>query len=401
MNKIRSDFPFLNQASQAPIVYLDNAATTQKPQAVLDAVSAFYTTINANIYRGVYTIGEQATRAYEQARAAVARFINASDHSEIVFTSGATASINAVAMAWAELHVHAGDHIIISELEHHANIIPWQQLAKRKQAILRYIPVLDDGTLDYDAYEQMLSPRVKLVSIVHVSNAIGIHNDVARIARSAHAAGAKVLVDAAQSVPHEPIDVQALECDFLVFSGHKMMAPTGIGVLYIARRIHDQLQPFLYGGGMVYSVDWQSATWQKMPQLLEAGTPPIAQAIGLQAAIAYYEQNIDRAQQRAHEARLCEALIDGLCQMPNVKIVGPISLLKKQSHIVSFTIDGMHPHDIAAYLDQYGICVRAGHHCAQPIAKRLGIESSVRVSVYVYNTLEEIEFLLEKVRQLV
>lgn len=402
MNNIRADFPLLQKKQHGyPLVYLDNAATTQKPQAVLDALMHFYTNLNANIYRGAYTLGEEATQAYEQARRNVARFIGAVHESEIVFTSGTTESINLIAAAWAEQQLSAGDEIIISELEHHANILPWQRIVKKKNGVLRYMPVLADGTLDYTIYESLLSSKTKLVSISHVSNALGTHNDLHRIIRAAHAVGARVMVDAAQSVAHQPINVHDLNCDFLAFSGHKILAPTGIGVVYVARRLHDQLSPYQVGGGMVYSVDWQNATWQKMPHLLEAGTPAIAQAIGLSAALDYIDNHIDRTAQQRHEASLCAALIDGLSQLPGVTILGPQEQLKKQGHLVSFTIDGLHPHDIAAHLDARGICVRAGHHCAQPVAKKLGIEASVRASFYAYNTHDEVETLLRALHSLI
>lgn len=401
MREIRNHFPILKVKKEGQqLVYLDNAATTQKPQAVLDALFHFYTTMNANIHRGAYTLSEQATAAYEQARESVARFINARCASEIVFTSGATESINMVAVAWAQQHVGAGQEIIMSELEHHANMVPWQQIAHKNSAVLRVIPVLADGTLDYGAFEAMLSSKTKLVAVSHVSNALGTRNDIRRIIAASHAVGARVLIDAAQSVAHEKIDVADLRADFLAFSGHKIMAPTGIGVLYVAAELHEQLSPYKTGGGMVYSVDFYQATWQKMPQLLEAGTPPIAQAIGLGAALVYSAAHIPFSALRAHEAQLCRLLIDGLTAMSRVRVLGPREQLQESGHIVSFVVDGIHPHDVAAHLDASGICVRAGHHCAQPIARKMGIDASVRVSFYVYNTPDEVEYLLHALAQL-
>lgn len=392
---IRNDFPILKQTINGhPLIYFDNASTSQKPQQVLDALIHFYTTTNANIHRGVYTIAEQATQLYEDARIKVATFIGAADPKEIVFTQGTTEGLNLVAATWGAVDILQGDEIVITELEHHSNILPWQLLAYHQEAKLKYIPVLADGRLDITALSTITS-RTKLASVSHVSNVLGVHNPVQAIIDAVHAVDGMAVIDAAQSVAHQPLDVQKMQCDFLAFSGHKMLAPTGIGVLYIKKDLHESLPPYQVGGGMVYDVDFRQATWRDMPHKFEAGTPPIAQAIALGAAIDYLRDNVDWADLRKHEAALCEQLIDGLLKLSSVKILGPIDELKKVGHMVTFTVDGMHAHDVAAYLDQYGICVRAGHHCAQPLAKRLGIEASVRASFYLYNTPQEVDKMLQ------
>lgn len=400
MKKLRADFPiFQTKNREKPLIYFDNAATVQKPQPVLDAVIDFYAYHNANIHRGVYALTEDATMRYEQARATVANFIGAHPH-EIVFTRSTTESINLVAATWAEQSVQADDEIVITELEHHSNLLPWQRLAQKKGAKLVYIPVTTDGILDLTNLDQMITDKTKLVSVSQVSNALGTHNDIQFLIDAAHAVGAKILIDAAQSVPHQAINVHALNCDFLAFSGHKIMAPTGIGVLYIAQKLHDQFPPYQLGGGMVYEADFYSASWLPVPQRLEAGTPAIGEALGLEAALNYCSKNIDFDELKGHEAALCTALIGGLVALKGVTIHGPIEQLKNQGHLVSFSVPGVHPHDVAAYLDKEGICVRAGHHCAQPLAKRLGIDSSVRVSFYAYNELYEVQSLLDALSRL-
>lgn len=399
--KIRSDFPiFEHTINGKPLIYLDSAATTQKPRAVLDALTNFYITSNANIHRGVYRLAEHATELYEQARAHVAQFINAADANEIVFTRGTTESINLVASTWGKQNIKEGDEILITELEHHANLVPWQRLAAEQQAVLKYIPVLGDGTLDYTAVPQLLTHRTKLVAISHVSNALGVHNGIQDIIDAAHNVGARVLIDAAQSVAHQPIDTQKMNCDFLAFSSHKMLGPTGIGVLYIKKELHETMPPYQVGGGMVYETDFHHASWRKTPHKFEAGTPAIAQAVGLSAAISYLQATVDWATLREHEARLCIQLIDGLSSIEGITILGPIEQLKKVGHMVTFTVDGVHAHDVAAYLDTFGICVRAGHHCAQPLAKKMGLEASIRASFYLYNTQDEIEQLIDALRGL-
>lgn len=395
MNDIKKDFPLLQKKiNHKDLIYFDNAATSQKPQVVIDAVNRFYETQNSTIHRAVYAFGEQATTLYEQARVSVADFINAHAH-EVVFTKGATQSINAVATGWALAHLKSGDEILLTQMEHHANLLPWQQVALRTGAVLKFIPVLPDGTLDMSSLDYLISKKTKLVSCIHVSNALGTHNDIQLIITRAHAHGAKVLIDAAQSIAHQEIDVKKMGCDFLVFSGHKMLGPTGIGVLYIKKDLHEQMQPYEFGGGMVYEVDFTRASWAKAPHKYEAGTPPIAQAVGLSAAVEYIKKHIDFKKLAQHEAQLCAKLIAGLQKNPKIRILGPIEQLKQQGHLVSFVVEGMHAHDVAAYLSDYGICVRAGNHCAQPLANILQTGASVRASFYAYNTIPEVEKFLE------
>lgn len=399
VKKIRKDFPILNQSNDGKaLIYLDSAATSQKPMHVIDAISDFYKNYNANISRGIYDLGEKTTELYEQARETVATFIGANPN-EIVFTSGATQGINFITRAWGDKNIHAGDEIIITELEHHSNMIPWQQLAERTGAVLKYIPVNFDGMLALEMLPELITKKTKLIAVTHVSNAIGTHVDIEHIIKQAHAVGARVLIDACQSVPHQKINVHKLNVDFLVFSGHKMFGPTGIGVLYIKEKLHDEVSPYQFGGGMIYDADLYHARWLKAPHKFEAGTPPIAQAIGLAAAIDYINKNIDFDELKKHEAELCARLIDGLLQHKAITIFGPVDQLKKSGHLVAFTVDGIHPHDVAAQLNKAGICVRAGHHCAQPLAKKMGIASSVRASFYAYNTRKEVDHLVNELKK--
>lgn len=398
---LRNDFPLLNKDSNGKkLIYFDNAATTQKPDQVIAAVGEFYQTYNANIHRGIYKLAEQATLLYEHAREQVAQWLNARDRSEIVFTRGTTDSINMVVATWAVQHLQAGDEIVLSELEHHSNLLPWQRLAQQKDLTLRFIPVKSDGMLDLTVLSQVVNTATKCVAITHVSNAVGTHNDIETIIKAARAVGAKVLIDAAQSIAHQRIDVQALDVDFLAFSGHKMLAPLGIGVLYVAKRLHNELEPYQLGGGMVYEADWYMSTVLKMPHMLEAGTPSVADALGLAVALDYMRSTIDFEQLRIHEAQLTTMLIDALSAHSRIRLLGPVKQLQQKGHMLSFIVDGVHAHDVAAYLDTFGICVRAGHHCAQPLAKKLGITSSVRVSFYCYNTVHEVEILVDAVQKL-
>ncbi|MFZ5953536.1 MAG: aminotransferase class V-fold PLP-dependent enzyme [Candidatus Dependentiae bacterium] len=400
MKHLQSDFPFLQQrVNDKPIIYFDNAATTQKPLAVIDAISHFYTYDNAPIHRSVYAAAEKVTELYEQARAHVAQFINANPN-EIIFTKGTTEGINAVATAWALHNLKEGDEILVTELEHHSNLVPWQQVCKATGAKLKFIPIYNNGLLNTQDLESIINTRTKLVAITHVSNALGTHIDIKPIIERAHAVRALCLIDAAQSAPHQLIDIQLLQPDFLVFGGHKMLAPTGIGILYIAAHLHDKMQPYQFGGGMVFNVEKYTATWLKSPQKFEAGTPPIAQAIGLSAAISYLEKNVPFDTLRIHEAALCSRLIEGLQTISRVKVLGPIEQLKQHGHLVSFTIDGIHAHDVATYLGNNGVYMRAGHYCAQPLAQRLGLDASVRASFYCYNLLEEIDQLIILIEKL-
>lgn len=402
MKNIRSDFPILSKlVDNKPLIYLDNAATTQKPQQVIDAIVDFYTTHNANVGRSTHKLGEQATTMYERARATVAHFINARDVSEIVFTSGSTESINIIAAAWGRAHITAGDEIVISELEHHANLLTWQQLAQQVGAQLRYIPVSTVSyALDLTGLSNLITEKTKLVAVSQVSNFFGSQQDVYAITARAHAVGAKVLIDAAQSVGHQVVDVQKLQPDFLAFSGHKMFGPTGIGVLYVAASLHGQMIPYHVGGGMVYEADWHTATFLPMPHRLEAGTPAIAQAVGLAAAITYINEHIDFEALQRHESALCARVIDGLQAFDRITILGPIDQLRSIGHLLSFMVDGIHAHDVAAYLSECGIAVRAGHHCAQPLTKKLGVLASIRVSFHAYNTMREVDQFLTVMREL-
>jgi len=401
MKILKKDFPILNYSVNGnPLAYLDNASTSQKPQQVIEAISNFYAGNYANVHRGVYTLAEEATRMYEDVRVQVASLIGAQDPREIIFTHGTTDSINMVAASWALGHCKQGDEILVSELEHHANLLPWQRVAKQTGAQLKFIPVRADGTLDMSNLDQLINKKTKLVAITHVSNAVGTRVDIKTIIAHARAVGAKVLIDAAQSVPHQRINVAEIDCDFLVFSPHKMLGPTGVGVLYAHKRMHDEMQAYQLGGGMVYEATYQDATFLPVPQLLEAGTPPIAQVIGLGAAIEYLEDNVDFGALAEHEASLCGQLIEGLNQIPGITILGPQDELKISGHMVSFVVKNMHAHDVAAYLDTYGIAVRAGHHCAQPFARKLGYDASIRVSFYLYNSGDEVERCLEALNKI-
>jgi cysteine desulfurase / selenocysteine lyase len=401
MDTIRLDFPFFqaHRQKKQPLLYFDNGATTQKPQQVIDALTHWYSFESAPVHRGIYSLSEESTYHYEEARSIVARFIGAFDD-EIIFTKGTTEGINFIADAWAALMLKPGDEIIITELEHHSNILPWIRLAQKNSLILKYIPIMEDGLLDYDSYRTLLTNNTKLVSFTLNSNVLGTYPDATYIIKHAHAVGAKVLVDAAQAVAHIPIQVHELGADFLVFSGHKMVGPTGIGVLYNARHMHEQVKPYQVGGGMVFEVNYHSASWLKPPRCYEAGTPPIAQAIGLAAAITYIQNTIDFGELKEYEALLCTQLIEGLADIPGVTLLGPLEQLTQSGHMISFVTDRIHPHDIAAYLDVQGICVRAGHHCAQILHKKLGIDGSVRVSFYAYNTSEEVAQLIDALRKI-
>jgi cysteine desulfurase / selenocysteine lyase len=390
MKNIKNDFPLLMQHD---ISYLDSASTAQKPQEVIDAVTTAYTKYAANPGRGIYELAEQATKEYEDARKAVAEFIGA-EPSEIIFVRGATEGINYIAQGWARDHLKKGDQILLSQLEHHANLLPWQRIAKQTGAELLFIPLLENGMLDMDAANQLIKQNVKLVAITHESNVIGTPVDVTAITQMAHAVGARVLVDACQSVPHKKVDVKAIGCDFLAFSGHKLLGPTGIGVLYIKKELHDEVEPLCLGGGVVREVTWDSHTLADAPEKFEAGSPSLAQVIGLHAAVNYMKKNVPFDQLRAHESELTAYAISELEKMPHVKLYGPLDLLKKEGHSITFTVDGMHAHDVAAYLDTQKVAVRAGHFCAQPLAKLLGYDAAVRASFYCYTKKEDVEKLI-------
>lgn len=382
------DFPLLveHKKRNPSFCYFDNAATTHVSQYVLDAMHTMYRASYGPVARSIYPLAEEATQHYAQARARIAAFVGAASD-EIIFTSGATAGINAIAFGWALQTLKSGDEIVLTQLEHHANLLPWQQIAQRVGVILKYIPVLPSGKLDYASLGHLITGATKLVSITHCSNAIGTPVDVARIAQRAHAVGALVLVDAAQTVPHGGVCVNALGADMLVFSGHKMGGPTGIGVLYIRRAVQKNIMPWVWGGGMVTDVDWDRAVLGASPERYEAGTPPVVQAVGLAAAVEYLDRYTTNAIQ-SHEAALCTQLVAGIAHFSQVTFFGPAH---NATHMVSFSIDGMHAHDVAAYLAMHGICVRAGTHCAHPLAKTLKYGATVRISFYLYNTHEEVE----------
>jgi len=394
---LRADFPILaERANGHPLNYLDNAATSQKPEAVLRALDGFYRTYNANVHRGIYGISERATNAYERARHLVARFIGATDDRELIFTHGTTEGINLVAAAWGRAHVGAGDVVIVSELEHHSNLVPWQLLAEERGATLAAIPLTDDGRLDLDAYDALLARhagRVRLVAVAHVSNTLGTILPVREIARRAHAAGALALLDGAQSVPHLPVDVRELDCDFLAFSGHKMLGPLGIGVLWGRRALLEALPPFLGGGSMIRSVTLERTEYADVPARFEAGTPPIAEAIGLGAAVEYLSA-IGMDAIRDHEATLTAHALDRLGRIDGLTLHGPRDVAERAG-VFAFTFAEIDAHDLAALLDDEGICVRAGHHCCQPLHERLGVNASARASVALYNTIEELDYLAD------
>lgn len=393
---LKEDFPIFRNNKN--LIYFDNAATSQKPQEVIDAVTSFYEQHNAPVHRGVYTLAERATDLYESARATIAHFIGAHDD-EVIITKGTTEAINFIAMSWGRKHLEEGDEVVITELEHHANILPWIRLEKLIGIVVKYVPIKEDGSLDYDAYRALVTEKTKLVSCTHTSNVLGTHVDLKIIIEHAHAHGARVLIDAAQAAGRKALAVHEMGADFLAFSSHKMFGPTGCGVLYIARHMHDEVEPYLTGGGMVYSVDYHDAVWAKPPLRYEAGTPPIAQVIGLKAAIEFIQKNISYDALKMHEAALCAQLIDGLKDIPSIRILGPLKELRTSGHMVAFVTKTMHAHDIAAYLDQYTICVRAGNHCAQLLHKKLGTESSVRVSFSAYCTEQDVQKLIFHLQQ--
>ncbi|MCJ0573011.1 cysteine desulfurase [Enterococcus cecorum] len=390
--KIRADFPLLNQiVNDEPLIYLDNAATTQKPQAVLDVLNHYYLQDNANVHRGVHTLAERATAEFEAARKKVQQFIHANSNKEIVFTKGTTDSLNIIAQSYGEF-IQAGDEIVISKMEHHANLIPWQQLAKRKQAVLRYIPLTADGHLDVQAAKTIINEKTAIVALAQVSNVLGTVNPVKEIAQLAHQHQAIMVVDGAQAVAHMPVDVQDLDCDFYCFSGHKMCGPTGIGVLYGKQTLLEKMEPVAFGGEMIDFVDLYESTWTELPWKFEAGTPNIANAIGLGAAIDYLEK-IGMQTIHEYEQAIVAELLPKLQQIDGLTIYGPQNPAEHTA-VIAFNLDHLHPHDVASALDMQGIAVRAGHHCAQPLIKELGCFATARASFYFYNTKEEADQLV-------
>ena len=392
VHAIRAEFPILQRKVKGKsLVYFDNAATAQKPQQVIDAITHYYTHYNANIHRGLHTLADEATAAFEASRVAVQAFIGAKQHEEIIFTKGTTESINLVANAWGNVFLVAGDEIIISSLEHHANIVPWQMITERKDAVIRVIPIDADGRLDMEAYKKMLSPKTKIVSVVHASNALGVINPVKEIIQLAHQQGALAMIDGAQSAVHLDIDVQELDCDFFVFSGHKTYGPTGVGILYGKRHLLESMEPYQGGGEMIKEVRFEKSTYNELPFKFEAGTPNIADAIALKFGIDFIGR-IGKAAIRKHEADLLAYASAKLRSIEGLQIRGDV---EEKVSVVSFTIDGVHPQDLAILLDNQGIAVRTGHHCVQPLMSCLGIVGTTRASFAAYNTIEEIDVLIE------
>ncbi|HEX6942564.1 MAG TPA: cysteine desulfurase [Gemmatimonadaceae bacterium] len=399
VDRIRADFPILGIRPRGkPLIYLDSAATSQKPRQVIDALRRYYEEENGNIHRGVHYLSELATIRYDQTREAVKRFIKASSTDEIVFTRNTTEAINLVASSFGQAFVRAGDEIIVSLMEHHSNIVPWQLMAERTGAVVRAVPVTDIGELDLDAFESLLGPRTKLVALTWVSNSLGTVNPVKQIVDLAHARGVPVLLDGAQAAPHIPIDVQAIGCDFLAFSGHKMLGPTGVGVLYARGDWFDRLPPYQGGGDMIETVTIERTTYAKAPSKFEAGTPDIGSVVAFRAAIEYLEQ-VGLGAIHEHELTLLNEATARVSSLPGVRLIGTAP---GKAGVLSFTMDGVHPHDIATILDQQGIAIRAGHHCTQPLMARFGCGATARASFYLYNTLDDVSSLvsgLEKVRE--
>jgi cysteine desulfurase/selenocysteine lyase len=396
--RTRGDFPILSRVVNGhPLVYLDSAASSQKPRAVLEAMSQYYTTSHANVHRSIHTLGEEATELYEQARDRVQRFIGAASREEVILTRGTTDGINLVADALGR-KLRRGDEILVTDMEHHSNIIPWQMAARDRGVTVRSIPLAGDGLLDLAAFERMLSSKTKVVAFAHVSNVLGTITPVAQICARAHAAGAVTVVDGAQAAPHLPLEMSALGCDFYVFSSHKMLGPTGIGVLWGRRAVLEALVPTRGGGEMIKEVWIDRARWNDLPWRFEPGTPPIAEAVGLMAAIEYLEK-IGMERVAEHEGALARVTVEQLSAIPGVKVFGPRAGVTRGA-VVAFSVEGLHPHDVAALLDQQGIAVRAGHHCAQPLMRWCGVVGTARASFSVYNSSEEVSLLAHAVAAL-
>jgi cysteine desulfurase/selenocysteine lyase len=400
--KIRTDFPILATEVYpgVPLIYLDSAASSQKPTRVLEAMDAYYRQTNANVHRGIYALSEAATSAYEGARERIARFIQATDSAELIFVRNATEGFNLVAQSWGRANLQAGDEILLTEMEHHANMVPWQLVAAQMGAVVRYVPFLPDGTLDMAALPQLLTERTKIFSFTAVSNVFGTLNSVGQLVQMAHAVGALAMVDAAQAVPHMPVDVQAWDCDFMAFSGHKMCGPTGIGILYGKRPLLEAMPPFMGGGDMIRRVTLEGSTWNDLPWKFEAGTPAIAEGIGLGAAVDYLTA-LDMTAVHAHEQAITQYALEALSEVAGLHLIGPSAA--HRGGVAAFTMDGLHPHDIAEIVDKDGIAIRAGHHCAMPLHHKLGVNATARASFYVHTTPEEVDKLvvsLNRARQL-
>lgn len=390
--ELRKQFPVLQREVKGrPLVYLDNAATSQKPLRVIRALEAYYSGYNANIHRGIHTLAEEATAAFEQTRETARRFVGAASTEEIIFTRGTTEGINLVASSWGRSFLQAGDEIILSTLEHHSNIVPWQMIAQEKGAVIRVVPVSDQGVFQWEEFQRLLSPRTKFVSVVHVSNALGVINPVKQIIDAAHAVGAKVLVDGAQSSVHLDIDVQSMDCDFFAFSGHKVYGPTGVGVLYGKKALLESMPPYQGGGEMIREVDFDGTSYNELPYKFEAGTPNIADVIALHEALAFITET-GKARIRAHEDDLLGYATEQLRAIDGLRIIGDVA---DKVSVISFVMDGIHPQDIGILLDNQGIAVRTGHHCTQPLMKRLGLPGTSRASFAAYNTREEADALVK------
>lgn len=395
-NPWRKDFPILDQkVNDENLVYLDNAATTQKPQVIIDDITKFYSNDNANVHRGVHTLAERSTEQFEAARTKIQKFINAKHSDEIIYTKGTTDALNIVARSYGATNISSGDEIVITYSEHHSNLIPWQQLALKKNAKLKYIELNEDGFVDLDDAKKKITDKTKIVSIAHVSNVLGVINPVKELAKIAHQHGAVMVVDGAQSVPHMPVDVQDLDCDFLAFSGHKMLGPTGIGVLYGKEELLNQMPPVDYGGEMISFVHLYDTSWNDLPWKFEAGTPNVAGAIVLGDAVDYLTK-IGMQNIFDYENKLVDYVLPKLLNIDGLTVYGPHDP-KKHTSVISFNLDGLHPHDLATGLDMEGVAVRAGHHCAQPLMSYLGIRATARASFYFYNTFEDADTLVKAI----
>ncbi|MCZ6691890.1 MAG: cysteine desulfurase [Planctomycetota bacterium] len=391
LKKIREDFPILGRTARGkPLVYLDNAATSQKPQAVIDAMSHYYSSFNANVHRGVHQLSEEATKAYEGTRDKIREHINARDRKEIIFVRGTTEATNLVAQTYGRKNVAEGDEVIITTMEHHSNIVPWQILCEEKKATLRVVPITDEGELILEEYEKMLGPKTRLVSVVHVSNSLGTINPARKIVELAHRQGIPVLLDGAQALPHFRVDVQDLDCDFYAFSGHKMFGPTGIGILYGKLSLLEEMPPYQTGGDMIKSVTFEKTLYNELPYRFEAGTPIIAGVVGLGAAVDYL-RGLDPDAVVAHEQDLLRYATREVSAVPGVRLVGTA---KEKGSVLSMLMEGVHPHDIGTILDHEGIAIRAGHHCTQPLMQRFGVDATARASFAFYNTREEVDALV-------
>jgi cysteine desulfurase/selenocysteine lyase len=394
VERVRAEFPILNQEVNGhPLVYLDNAASTQKPRPVIDAIARHYLRDNANVHRGLHELSNRSTEAYEDARVRVTRFFGIADAAELIWTRGTTEALNLVAWAWGTANLRAGDEILLTVLEHHSNLVPWQLLAGRTGARLRFLDIDAEGRLDLSALDDLLTERTRLVSVGHVSNALGTVNPVREIAERARATGAMVVVDGAQSAPHLPVDVPDLGCDFYAFSGHKMCGPTGIGGLWGRRDVLEAMPPFLGGGDMIDVVELEGSTWAPLPNKFEAGTPHVAGAVGMGAAVDFLA-GVGREAILAHERALLAYALERMAEVPDLRVYGPRDLAER-SGVVSFTLADVHPHDLATILDAQGVAIRAGHHCAQPLMRRLGVSSTARASFYLYNTPADVDRLID------